>query len=530
MRPSPSPWARSPSSLPLWSSLALAALLLAAPSGAAKSKHVYDPELALLALAIQRESVDLVREELLRQADWMGLAGMRVLFKARGPAFAEDIRGRLGVDTDVLDEYRRLAESFDPGGAADIARLVEEVRRYHGLEPGSPLTRLSVPAAVSEGAEFLEEEGIGADVTAALRGTPLMDEPVAYAERRFGTTGPFLRRRRWNLDFYLGSFDDLIPMYRGLGYRRFYRLRAPYVSYGKQAYVLSPEPGLRPRLVYCAFQGQDLFLHVRAQWGVITELAKGQGPEARTLTCPTCAWTPPAVRSLRRVLATSPYRADNVVYGFAYLFEPVWRDKRLGVYENESWRLDFYRTGDEATVVVSAKHTNYGEIMAGVLDEFVKRGAKRVFYGGPAVALGDKTEPEKLMLPAKFETYEGHDYDFSNALPKPRRAPSPGVFAGLPSPLFATREWLKDARRRGITAFDIEMSRVAEAAQRWASGPRPAQVGIGAVLGGIRILHPDEDRAIYTLEFESQLGKEPAKKQFVDAVVKALTPARPSED
>lgn len=507
-----------------WSSLAAALLLLAAPAAAARSRHVYDPEVALLALAVQRESVDLVREELLRQADWMGLAGMRVLVSARGRLIAEEMRSKLTVDTDVLEEYRLAFEAFNPGNAADIARLVEEVRRYHDLQPGSPLTRLPVASRPGEGPEFFEEEGIGADVAAALRGTPLMEEPVAYAERRFGSTGPFLRRRHWNLDFYLGGFDDLIPMYRGLGYRRFYRLRAPYVSYGKQAYVLSPEPGLRPRLVYCAFKGQDLFLHARAQWGMLTELAKGLGPEVRTLTCPSCDWSPPALRSLRKVLATSPYAADNAVYGFAYLFEPLWKDRRLGVYENESWRLSYFRTGDECTVVIAAKHTNFGEIMAGALEEFVKRGARRVFYGGPAAALAADFSSDKLLVPAEFETYEGHRIRIENALPPPRRSPKPGLFAGLPSPLFATREWLEGARRRKVAAFDVEMARVAEASARWTSGPRPVVVGIGAVLGGIKILHPDEDRAVYTLEYESQLGKEPAKKQFVEAVAAALAP------
>lgn len=470
-----------------------------------------------------------MREELLRQADWMGLAGMRVLIKSRGPLMAEEIRARLNVDSDVLEEYRLAFESFDPGNAADIAALVGEVRRYHDLTAGGPLTRLPVSPGSGDGPEFFEEEGIGADVTAALRGTPLMDEPVAYAERRFGTTGPFLRRRHWNLDFYLGSFNDLIPMYRALGYRRFYRLRAPYVSYGKQAYVLSPEPGLRPRLVYCAFHGQDLFLHTRAQWGVLTELAKGQGPEVRTLTCPSCVWVPPALRSLRKVMATSPYQADNAVYGFAYLFEPLWKDQRLGVYENESWRISYFRTGDECTAVIAAKHTNFGEIMAGALDEFVKRGAKRVFYGGPAAALDSDYEADKLLVPSSFETYEGHNVKLDNALPKPRRMPKTGAFAGLPSPLFATREWLEGARRRKVTAFDVEMARVAESSARWTSRPQPVAVGIGAVLGGIKILHPDEDRALYTLEYESQLGKEPAKKQFVEAVASVLAPKRSEE-
>jgi hypothetical protein len=133
-------------------------------------------------------------------------------------------------------------------------------------------------------------------------------------------------------------------------------------------------------------------------------------------------------------------------------------------------------------------------------------------------------------VPAAFETYEGHSYAMPTAWPKPRRAPKAGVFAGLPSPLFATREWLVGARRRKVAAFDVEMARVAEAAQRWTTAPKPVEVGIGAVLGGIRILHPDEDRALYTLEYESQLGKEPAKRQFVDAVVKALVPAASADE
>jgi hypothetical protein len=508
--------------LPRWSSpaLALALALPSAPAAAARATHVYDPELALLALAIQRESVDLVREELLRQADWMGLGGMRVLIRSRGPLIADEIRSKLNVDSDVVEEYRRAFVSFSPGNAADVARLVDEVRRYHDLAPGPPLTRLAVTARPGPAPEFLEEEGIGADVDSALRGTPLMDEPVAYAERRFGTTGPFLRRRHWSLDFYLGAFEDLAPQYRKLGYRRFYRLRAPYVSYGKQAYVLSPEPGLLPRVVYCSFTGQDLFTHVRAQWGVLTELAKGQGPEVRTLTCPACAWSPPALRSLRRVLASAPYAADNAVYGFAYLFEPLWKDRRLGVYENESWRLSYFRTGEGVTAVIAAKHTNFGEIMAEVLDEFVKRGARRVFYGGPAAALDAAYEPGKLAVPTRFETYEGHVVDLANVLPRPRKPT--GAFAGLPSPLFATHEWLEGARARQVAAFDIEMARVAESAALWARRPEPVSVGIGAVLGNIRVLHPDEDRALYTLDYESQQGKEPAKRQFRDAVAAAV--------
>lgn len=513
--------------MPRWSrhAFALASLLAPAVCGAARSKHVYDPELALLALAVQRESVDLVRDELTRKAESMGLPGVLVLLRGRGRLMSEDVRAGLGLDTDVLDEYARALLAYNPGGAPDINRLVDEVRRYHDLASGPPLARLPVATRAGKGQELLAEPGIGADVAEALRGTPMLDDAVAHAERRFGATGPFLRRRLWSLDFHLGSFDDLIPMYRAMGYRRFYRLRAPYVSHGKQAYVLSPEPGLRPRLVYCAFHGQDLFLHVRAQWGVLTELADGQGPEVRTLTCPSCDWTPPALRSLRLVAATSPYQADNVVYGFAPFFEERWKDRRLGFYENEFWRLSYYRTGGEQTVVFAAKHTSFGEIMSGAIDLFVQRGARRVFYGGPAAALDARDAADKLVAPTAFETYEGAALRIDNALPRPLYASDPGTFAGLPSPLFATREWQEGALRRKAAAFDVEMARVAEASARWASGPSPATVAIGAVLVGAQALHADEDRTLYAPGAASARGKHRAKRQFVDAVSKALMPA-----
>ncbi len=50
-------------------------------------------------------------------------------------------------------------------------------------------------------------------------------------------------------------------------------------------------------------------------------------------------------------------------------------------------------------------------------------------------------------------------------------------------------------------------------------------LGIGAVLGGISGLHPEEDRSSYTIEYANQVGRESAKAQFRDGVIAALKDA-----
>jgi hypothetical protein len=512
-----------------WSRAAAAAVLLAAAAPARAKGRVYDPEIALLLLNVQKQSVDLVRQEMIRQAEWLGLGSMRVLLPAQMPRFAAKVRAGLTVDSDVLEDYRRVITDMSPGDAPDVDRLVAELRRYHDLRPGPPIERVPLPPVSGDGPQLFEEDGPGSDVTAGLKGSPLLDEPVAYAERRLGTTGPFLRRRKWNLDFYLGSFGDLIPHYRSLGYRRVYRLRAPYVSFGRSAYVLAPEPGLRPRMVYCAFYGQDLFLNTRAQWAELTAMAKGQGPIVRTLTCPDCRWVQPGVKAMRSLLGSSPYTADTVVIGYDYLFDKAWKDKRLGVYENDYWRLAFYSHGSGTVATLQARHTNFGEIMAASLDPMIRRGAKRIYFAGPAAVVDPAVDPGELALPTAFVTYSGPTIQFHNALIRKRARPE--LFSGLPSPLLATREWINDAKGHGVTAFDGEMSRLAEAARSWRDfDGNPVQVGIGAVLGGISGLHPEEDRAVYTVEFANQAGRESAKAQFLKAVTAALKDAGREKD
>jgi len=324
-----------------------------------------------------------------------------------------------------------------------------------------------------------------------------------------------------NLDFYLGSFGDLIPHYRGLGYRRVYRLRAAYVSFGRSAYVLAPEPGLRPRMVYCGFYGQDLFLHTRAQWAVLTQMAQGQGPAVRTLTCPDCHWSLPGVKAMSSLLGTIPYSAEEVIVGYDELFAKEWKDQLLGIYENDYWRLAFYRHPAGVVATVQPRHTDFGEILAASLGPLVRRGARRIFYAGPAALVDDKADISVLARPTDFLNFTGRTFAFRNALAVKRRKPL--VFASLPSPLFATKEWLADSKGHGVAAFDGEMARLAEESEHWVQvDGSPVALGIGAVLGGISNLHPEEDRAVYTIESASRIGRESAKAEFLKAVLAAL--------
>ena len=504
--------------------LLAAALLGAAAAVPASAKsRVYDPEIALLLHDVQKKSVELVSEEMLRQAEWLGLGSMRVLLPDQMPAFKRQVKRESTLDSDVVEDYRRAITDMSPGDAPDIDKLMAEIRRYHDLKPGPPLERVPLAASIGAPPELLQEGGAGADVESVLKGTPLMDEPAAYAERRFGTTGPFLRRRKWNLDFYLGTFADLAAHYRKLGYRRVYRLRAPYVSFGRSAYVLSPEPGLRPRLVYCEFYGQDLFLHTRAQWAELTSLAKGEGPIVTTLTCPSCAWTLPGVKAMRSLLATVPYTADFIVVGYDYLFAKIWKDRLLGVYENDYWRLAYFHDDAGIVATLQARHTNFGEILAASLTPLVRRGASAVYFAGPAAAVDPSRDQGDLVAPTAFVSFEGARVTLRNVLARRREAV---LFSGLPSPLLATREWLKDARGHGVVAFDGEMSRLAEESARWSRRDGgPLDVGIGAILGGISSLHPEEDRAVYTVEYANQVGRESAKAEFRDAVLAELKAA-----
>jgi len=511
--------------------LGLALLLAAIDADAAKPLGAsYDPEVALLVLTIQKQSVVLLKEELVRQAEWLELGGMQVLLAEKIDVFARNVAAGLTADSDILEDYREQILKVDPTAIGEADRLVGEIRRYHDLIPGKPMVRLPWPPPPGPVLEFLEEDGIGADASASLKGTPAMDEPVAYAERRFGTTGPFLRRRKWNLDFYLGSFGDLLQHYKKIGYRRIYRLRSPYVSYGKAAWVLAPEPGLRPRLVYSDFYGQDLFLHTRAQWAILTDRAKGEGPTVRTLTCPGCNYVLPGVRAMKSLLATIPYTADTVIAGYDYLFEPLWKENLLGTYENDYWRLSYYKTGPTITAAVVSRRTNFGEILAASLTPLVRRGARRVYYAGPAAQVDEKLDAYDLMIPTQFMMFNGRAVPFENALSGRKRKAA--LFAALPSPLFATLEWLKDARRHGVLAFDGEMARLAEEAGAWARLPdHKVECGIGGVLGGLANLHPEEDRAVYTISYASQAGKESAKRRYRDAVLAKIKEAgKPEEE
>ena len=477
------------------SALLTAALAaVAAPAGAAIQG--YGPEILPLLGDVQRESVDLVQEEMLRQAVRLDLGSMRVLLPYHIDQFKEQTASNLTADTDVVEEYRRAILDMSPSDGPDADKLFAEIRRVHDLRPGPPLERVSLDSAVKV-PEFLVETGVGADVTAALEGTP----PIGSPEKPFGAVGAFARARRWNVDFYLGAFSDLAARYRALGYRRAYRLRAPGVGSGRGAYVLSPEPGRRPRLVYCEFLGQDLFFHARAQWAEQEPLAEGERTLLSTLTCPRCAWTLPGVKAMRSLMATVPYTAGVIVVGYDSLFADAWKDRLLGTYENDYWRLAYYRVESRTVAVVQGRRPVFGEILAASLTPLVGRGARAVYFAGPASAVAPGTGASDLVAPTDFATPEGTKLSLRNVF---ARRGAPVLFAGLPSPLLATREWLKDAKSHGVAAFDSEIPRLAEASVRWSRLEEGGvEVGIGAVLN----------------------GSATAKTQFRDAVLAALKDA-----
>ena len=465
---------------------ALALALGAPPSQAAARGEA--PEIALLLGDVQKESVDLVAEDMLREAVRLDLGSMRVLLPYHIDRFKEQVTADLTSDPDVLEDYRRAILRLSPSDGPDADKLFAEIRRAHDLRPGPPLERVKLDAPPGGSPALIEEAGVGADVDAALQGTPRADAP----DDSFGVLGAIARRRNWSVDFYLGGFADLAAHYRKLGYRRAYRLRAPGVGSGRSAYLLSPEAGLRPRLLYCGFYGQDLFLHTRAQWRT--------GPAAATLTCAGCAWTLPGVRAMRSLLGTVPYAAGVVVAGWTSPFPAAWRAGFLGVYENDYWRLAYFRVDAEVVALLDARLPDFGEILAASLTPMVRRGATAVYFAGPATPLEPRTGESGLIAPTDFETPDGNRLALRNVLAGRKRV----LFAGLPSPLLATREWLKDAKSHGVVAFDGRMSRLAEESARWPGlEGRPVDVGIGAAVD----------------------ANGPAKAQFRDAVLASLKDA-----
>ena len=448
---------------------------------------------------------------------------MRVLLPDQMPAFKRQVKKGMTVDSDLVEDYRRVITDMSPGDAPDVDKLVAEIRALPRSEarPAARARGAARPAGAAGAAAGGGRRGPTS--RRSSRATPLMDEPAAYAERRFGTTGPFLRRRKWNLDFYLGSFADLAPHYRKLGYRRVYRLRAPYVSFGRSAYVLSPEPGLRPRLLYCEFYGQDLFLAHPLAVGRADAARQRRGADRDHADLPGLL-----LDASGRPGDALPAR-DHPVHG-------RFRRRRLrllflGPLEGPAPRRLRQRllaalrlpAGRRRRRPPAAPPHELRRDPRGGADAAVRRGATAVYFAGPAAAVDPGAGPGAARPPTAFVTFEGGRVSIRNAL---ARRPEKVLFSGLPSPLLATREWLKDARGHGVVAFDGRMARVAQESSRWSRlDGGPLELGIGAVLGEISSLHPEEDRAVYTVEYANQDGREAAKAQFRDAVLDALKAA-----
>jgi hypothetical protein len=509
--------------------LAAGARLPAAAAPPERQGRVYDPEIALLVLNIQKESLPLLASELKRQCEWLGLPGVKVLLDHTAAEAVRDVTADLDPDSDILEAFRDKLVRYHPEQSREIDRLIAEIRRYHNLRPGPPLSKLRVSQPTGPAARLVAEEGVGSDVEDGLAGAQTIREPIAAAQRRFGSTGPFLTRRRWNVDFYMGDFRDLLPLYWKMGYRVFYRLRAPYITYSKEAYVLAPEGELRPRLVYCGFFGRDYFRHVRAQYALLSGAAVEGDHSVRTLQCPQCPFTHPGVRAMRELLQTVPYKARNVVMGYGYLFEQPLASHLLGTYANDYWRLSFYDLPAGVTAVVECLDTGFGEISALALEELVKRGADSLYYAGPAAVVAADGGVDRLHVPQEFLDSEGNTIPLRNVLSL-RRSRS-GKHQSVASPLFVTSQWLASALRRSVETVDCEAGVVAERVARLnESRAEPVQLGLALVGSDLSWLHPDEDRAVYTVEYETQTNREQAKKTYRDAVLKLLDkPAKKSE-
>lgn len=495
-----------------------AAGLLSSPAVAAAP--VYDPELALLALTVQKASVPLLREEFARQAEWLGLSGARVAAEELGPSAARRIAAALTSETDVPKEFRDEFVRHSPSIGGEAEKLLEEVRRYHGLAPGGPLKPIPAPAGPKRALRF--EEGPGVEAAADAARPLAVPEPVAFAERRFGSTGPFLRKRRWAIDFYLGPVSDLAQHYRGLGYRRFYRLRGPYIGYGKEAYVLAPEPdsGLRPRLVYCGFYGREFFRHTRTQWAVLARAAaaKGKaGPEVRTIWCDSCAWAPLGQARLKALLDTCPFQPAAAAMGYDYLFSEALESLLLGVYENEYWRVRFYDRRGGPFMTLEARHTAFGDIAGAAFHELARRGVASLYFAGPAAGVGGEVGGSKLYAPDSVALPSSETLTVRNAL----RARGSGSHQTVPSPLSANVDWLEAARARGIETVDCELAFVASGAMKAPVKTAP-RLGLGVVITSLARLHPEEDRAVYSVGAERHEEQEVAKRRFRDLVLKDL--------
>ncbi|MDD5655839.1 MAG: hypothetical protein PHF00_01095 [Elusimicrobia bacterium] len=505
-----------------------AALLLAgaAHAGAARrpgGAPLYDPEIALLALEVQKAAVPLLAEELQRQAEWLGLSGLKVLLDHALPRIAESVQASLKPESDVMEDFRASLLRRNTSDIGDIDRLVAEVRRYHGLVPGPPLSRLE-PAAPGPDARLVAADGPGADVAAAVEGTALLMEPAAFADRRFGSIVALLRRRRWDVDFYFGDFADLLPHYRKLGFRVFYRLRAPYVSYGRQAYALSPEENLRPRLVYCAFYGRDYFRHVRAQFAVLAARDAKDAPVARTLRSARGAQLP-GVKALRELASSVPYQARVAVMGYAYLFADALAERRLGTYQNEYWRLDYYSLPAGVAALLESRHTSFGEIAGSALEVLMEKGAERIFYAGPAAVIGGGVPDDGLLAPRRFIASDGAAFELDNILAAP--GPGSGLHQSVASPLFVTREWAEAAAGRGVQTVDCEAAVVAQRVASFNEGlPRPVELGLAVLPTDLSELHPEEDRSVYTVDSRAEPGRESGKRRYRDAVLELLVPGR----
>ncbi|MBI5239841.1 MAG: hypothetical protein HY926_05175, partial [Elusimicrobia bacterium] len=128
---------------------------------------------------------------------------------------------------------------------------------------------------------------------------------------------------------------------------------------------------------------------------------------------------------------------------------------------------------------------------------------------------------DRLQVPREFLDPEGAPIPLANSL-NLRRHQS-GRHQSAASPLFVTSSWLESARRRGVETADCEAATIAARLARLNTGrAQPVRLGVALIGSELSWLHPDEDRAVYTVEYETVAEREQAKAAYRDAVLRFL--------
>jgi hypothetical protein len=84
-----------------------------------------------------------------------------------------------------------------------------------------------------------------------------------------------------------------------------------------------------------------------------------------------------------------------------------------------------------------------------------------------------------------------------------------------------------------VETVDCEAAAIAQRLAVFNEGrENPVELGLAGINSELSDLHPDEDRSVYTVEYETQGGREEAKRAYRDTVLRLLRtpPPKSAED